>query len=208
MGKIIFAYRLAHDKGFAPCVDNGVLTLACCKGGQIRNNKDVITGLRYHIYEYREQNPGDEIYVLGIYKNKLLYYALVTSVMTMIDYFSPEKKVIFGNRNDHIYDSKNDKLIRNNIHPKIHPKGDPQNAKDANGKYVIVSDDFTYFGNSAEAMPNGILDLLPKFRETKRYKESDGDFASIHEFAMQTRGSLKGVVDKPHDAAEEVKCWR
>ena len=33
MDKIIFTYRLTHDTGFAPCVDGGLLSLACCKGG-------------------------------------------------------------------------------------------------------------------------------------------------------------------------------
>ncbi len=36
---IIFAYRLAWDTGFAPCLDHNVFTLACCKGGQIRKGK-------------------------------------------------------------------------------------------------------------------------------------------------------------------------
>lgn len=37
MNKVIYAYRLVDDTGFAPCVDNGLLSLACCKGGQVRN---------------------------------------------------------------------------------------------------------------------------------------------------------------------------
>lgn len=45
MDKIIFTYRLTHDTGFAPCVDNGLLTLACCKGG----TETVKRGLRYFI---------------------------------------------------------------------------------------------------------------------------------------------------------------
>ena len=36
---IIFAYRLAWDTGFAPCLDHNIFTLACCKGGQIRKGK-------------------------------------------------------------------------------------------------------------------------------------------------------------------------
>ena len=43
---IIFAYRLAWDTGFAPCLDHNVFTLACCKGGQVRRGKDIFTGLR------------------------------------------------------------------------------------------------------------------------------------------------------------------
>ena len=31
----LYIYRLTSDTGLAPCVDNGLLSLACCKGGQI-----------------------------------------------------------------------------------------------------------------------------------------------------------------------------
>lgn len=27
-------YRLTSDTGLAPCAENGLLSLACCKGGQ------------------------------------------------------------------------------------------------------------------------------------------------------------------------------
>lgn len=49
---IIFAYRLAWDTGFAPCLDHNIFTLACCKGGQIRKGKNIFTGLRYQIGQY------------------------------------------------------------------------------------------------------------------------------------------------------------
>lgn len=57
---IIFAYRIVDDTGFAPCVDHNLLTLACCKGGQIRNGKNILTGLRYHIGKYREEHPQED----------------------------------------------------------------------------------------------------------------------------------------------------
>lgn len=52
MDKIVFTYRLTNDTGFAPCVDNGLLTLACCKGG----TKTVKRGLRYFIGRFFEEN--------------------------------------------------------------------------------------------------------------------------------------------------------
>ena len=33
----LYIYRLTDDSGFAPCVENGLLSLVCCKGGPIRN---------------------------------------------------------------------------------------------------------------------------------------------------------------------------
>ena len=55
MKRTVYIYRVPYDSGFAPCVlGNGhiptdTLTLACCKGGQIRKGKGVNTGLRYTV---------------------------------------------------------------------------------------------------------------------------------------------------------------
>ena len=70
MDKIIFTYRLTHNTGFSPCADNGLLTLACCKGG----TKTVKRGLRYFIRRFFEENlqKNVEVYISGIYAGKLL----------------------------------------------------------------------------------------------------------------------------------------
>lgn len=92
MGRIIFSYRIAYDMGFAPCIDNNIFTLACCKGGQIRNGKNIITGLRYHVGQHYYRNPVDEIYLFGIYKNDIFYYARITDAITMGEYISMRGK--------------------------------------------------------------------------------------------------------------------
>ena len=72
----LYIYRMTDDSGFAPCVEKGLLSLACCKGGQIRNGKVVNTGLRHRIGIHREANYAtDDVYILGVYKNKMLYFA-------------------------------------------------------------------------------------------------------------------------------------
>ena len=74
----LYIYRLTDDAGFAPCAENGLLSLACCKGGQIRKGKVINTGLRHRIGTHREANyETDDVYILGIYKNKMLYLAKV-----------------------------------------------------------------------------------------------------------------------------------
>ena len=199
MSKVIFAYRLVSDSGFAPCVDNNILTLACCKGGQIRKGKNIMTGLRYHVGKHKEQNPGDEIYILGIYKNKLLYYALTTDVQKMTDYFSPEKKVEFGKRNDQIYNTENGFLNRNRLLPHIHKKGDPQNNRDINGVYVIISSVFTYYGSHAQDIPIEVLAVLPKARENKKYRENETEFNIINNY-IKGIVLFKGIVGQPNDS--------
>lgn len=85
--KAVYVYRLTSDTGLAPCVKNGLLTLACCKGGQIRGEKVISTGLRYRIGTKRKQDgvdySADDVYILGIFQDKMLYIAKVDNVITM-----------------------------------------------------------------------------------------------------------------------------
>lgn len=85
----LYMYRLTNDTGLAPCVDNGLLSLAVCKGGQIRNGRVCHTGLRYRIGSNKDgyDPENDKVYVLGTYKGKLLYLARVTQIKTMTEYY-------------------------------------------------------------------------------------------------------------------------
>ena len=70
----LYIYRLTSDTGLAPCVHNSLLSLACCKGGQIRNGKPIHTGLRYRIgskHDGADYN-NDKVYLLGTHNNKFL----------------------------------------------------------------------------------------------------------------------------------------
>lgn len=220
MGRMIFSYRIAYDMGFAPCIDNNIFTLACCKGGQIRNGKNIMTGLRYHVGQHYYRNPVDEIYLFGIYKNGMLYYARITDVLTMDEYFSTRGKSVYGDRTDQIYDAEAGILKRNDLLPHIHPKGSRQNEQDRNGHYVLVSRQFTYFGKNAPVIDAEILRMLPKNREVKkfgnkfpniddmpakagkgyRYADSCPEHEMIHSYAMGLIGSFQGVIGVPHDS--------
>lgn len=208
MDKIIFAYRLSVDTGFAPCVDNNILTLSCCKGGQKRNGKFINTGLRYRIGEYHNKHPDDEMYLMGIYKNRLLYYAKINDVMPMEKYYSTDMKKIYGKRKDHVFDfNENDcKLERNNYLPKIHPKYDDQVERDKAGKYVIISgkNQFSYWGKSAQPIDTNMLDKLPKKQEKKEYIEDE--FLKLHEYILKNFNITQGNCAPPHDPIEDADC--
>lgn len=106
----LYIYRMTDDSGFAPCAENGVLSLACCKGGQIRNGKVINTGLRHRIGAHREADyKAHDVYILGTYKNKMLYLARVTNVVTMEEYFNGMSK----GRTDDIYSLVKGELVRN-----------------------------------------------------------------------------------------------
>ena len=164
----LYIYRMTDDSGFAPCVEKGLLSLACCKGGQIRNGKIVNTGLRHRIGIHREANYAtDDVYILGVYKNKMLYFAKVTNVVTMEEYFGGMSK----GRTDDIYSLVRGKLVRNKKlrNEDVHTEPD-RVVKDLAGKYVVLSDDYIYLGEDAVAI-DGVTQYYPNFQETKVYTD-------------------------------------
>ena len=164
----LYIYRMTDDSGFAPCVEKELLSLACCKGGQIRNGKIVNTGLRHRIGIHREVNYAtDDVYILGVYKNKMLYFAKVTNVVMMEEYFGGMSK----GRTDDIYSLVRGKLIRNqNLRNEdVHTEPD-RVVKDLAGKYVVLSDDYIYLGEDAVVI-DGITQYYPNFQETKVYTD-------------------------------------
>lgn len=159
MDKIIFTYRLTHDTGFAPCVDNGLLTLACCKGG----TKTVKRGLRYFIGRFFEENlqKNVEVYISGIYAGKLLYIAKIDKVITMNEYFCKKE---YKGRIDQIYRWDGEELKRENRKLKGIHNDERSNKCDINGKYVLISKEFVFWGNKAIDIDESILSFYPKGR--------------------------------------------
>lgn len=183
MKPVIYAYRLTSDSGSAPCIYDlhgnatGLLTLACCKGGQIRykgttNEREIKTGLRHTIGKNHKEeiaNGRIDVYVMGIYKNTLLYFAKITEVLSMRDYFSPKSR--YKNRHDDIYDVLPDDIKRNDNNPAFHPKEETTRHRlDWLGEYALISDCFAFWGKDSKAISKCLIDILPKYRESKLYK--------------------------------------
>lgn len=209
---IIYAYRLTDDTGCAPCIfdrdgnPTGTLSLACCKGGQIRNEgkhneREIRTGLRHAIgSEHKQQiaNGQVTVYVLGIYKDTLLYFAEITEIITMTDYFAPGSP--YKNRLDNIYDTLPKGFNRNDNNPAFHPKADTgRHKRDWLGVYALLSNIFAYFGRDSKAIPPNLLRFLPKGQETKHY---DGDSSEGKQILDEVRKhwNFKDVIQgTPHD---------
>lgn len=181
--KIIFRYRLTSDTGCAPCVDNDLFTLACCKGGQIRNGKPIECGLRHFIGSLWNDNniriDDYEIYISGIYKNKFLFLAKITDVIEMTKYYShSETNKRYRQRKDDIYCIKNGTLERNSFNYNFHGCDEARHKKDIAGKYVLISDEFVYYGKEAVRCAEEILSHFPKTRGERptgrnKYRPSD-----------------------------------
>ena len=186
----VYVYRLTADTGLAPCVENGLLSLAVCKGGQMRGDKLVHTGLRYWVGSKKDTDyDKDKVYILGTYENKLLYLARVTNVVSMMDYFDG----MSNGRTDNIYSVVKGELTRNKrlCNEGVHTEAE-RIAKDFAGEYVLLSDDYIYLGR--DAIQNDIVaKYTARFQETKRYKGTVAE-----QLVKECRKYMDGKKHLPH----------
>ncbi len=144
MGKtVLYVYAMTNDSGFAPCVNNNLLTLACCKGGEKG-------GMRTKAAE--DFLHGNDVWIMGLCGKGLagkdkdkeyspIYLANITSVSDMISYYSINE---YRNREDHkAYRVENGDLIATDFNP--HNK--EAQEKDKCGKFVLLSNRFVYWGD-------------------------------------------------------------
>lgn len=203
MKQTVYIYRMTNDTGCAPCVfeksykPTPLLTLACCKGGQLRRGKYINTGLRNTIgtrHFQRIKERSEKVLVIGIMKNRIIYIAEITDICEMKEYFeNPEYK----SRLDCIYTcsgkAKTDHgkefyLVRNRNNPYFHSKSETGlHHRDECGRFVLFSNSFAYFGKEEKLIANDkkLLELLPKRQETKTYSEGSDAFETIMNFVNE-----------------------
>ena len=192
----LFIYRVKNDTGFAPCIDNNLLTLACCKGGQIRKSKVIKTGLRYVIGTKKNgvDYENNSVYILGTYNDKLLYLAKITNVITMLEYY----KTIGKTRTDGIYSVENNVLVRNeflrdkNIHTSVESI-----KRDIAGEYVLISNDFLYLGKDTVFI-DIVKEKNPNKQETKPYQGKEAE--EIIEICLKYKDT---IIHKPNNSLNE-----
>lgn len=140
----VYVYVLTVDDGTAPCVDNGVFTLACCKPDIRRcaDEKDWIVGIAGK--ELTKCSGRDNI-------GRIIYVAQVIKKESWADYGKMER---FKGRRDNVYYfDETDKAFKRKPEMKQLHMSDKDMQKDVtNGEFVLISDatHFRYFGNKAE----------------------------------------------------------
>lgn len=154
---IIYIYKITSFANFAPCFDNNIFSLACCKGN-IKNG-----GMRRSICKKVENKTDINIWILGIAgkelnnynHNDIVYLAKVdnNNLYSWKDY--SEK---FHKRNDAIYDYQNGEMIRNNKNKKCHYSScdNSYRATDCgvlmpnycNVKQVVLAKEFNVFNSN------------------------------------------------------------
>jgi len=154
----LFSYIVSHDTGFAPNPFWGFCTLACCKP-KIRstvNKGDIIVGLSPKISH-----------------NRIIYTMRVTGRLSFKEYFQDMRF------SDKIPDMNSTDLVRrcgDNIYKpnsdgtftQIHSfhsnrdgtQSEEDKKHDINGKNVLVSTDFSYFGSKAMELPKRFSYLI------------------------------------------------
>jgi hypothetical protein len=138
-----------------------------------------------------------DVYVMGIYnKIELLYFARITEILRMEDYFAPDSR--FGDRLDSIYRFADGEFTRNDNNPEFHPKDKVcLHKKDWLGEYVLLSDCFAYFGEKSPRLPSNLLKMLP-CRGHKPYDDS-GDVARILKEVHSLWNFKTCIQNRPHD---------
>ena len=160
MPKVYF-YKLTCDDNGAPCVQDGLLSLAICKP-MIRGNaqpEDLIFGFAANSLRR---------------DNRLLYVARVTGRVGKGGYYVQKQ---FAGRDDCIYERRGSRFMRRTdalqLRPKLHPS--PDDLVCDLGQYpdypranILLSRDFRYFG------ANGSADYKSRFPRLKKAVEALG----------------------------------
>lgn len=194
-----FRYKLEHDYGFAPNPFHGILTLATCKGN-IRNNKKL--------------NIGDWIIGLGSVslgnKDHLIFAMKLECKITFDEYWNEEryqckKPYLNGSLvqmyGDNVYHTDNitgiviqEDCAHSNKNGQVnfdHQK------RDIKGRYVLLSQNFYYFGDNAPLIPSE-YDYIYKVSRDYKYKDLIGEENKIQDFINWLNNNYeKGIHGDP-----------
>lgn len=147
----LYSYKMSHDDRFAPNPYHGVLTLATCKPRMRHSVGDGnwIAGWTSRSMKTHSTPVGRE---------KLVYLAKVTKKLSYGEYWEafPNKRpdktgvAICG---DNIYCPDVTQSHDYRLIPNLRHETEKQKTKDMNGKYVLVCEEFYYFGGTKDSTP-------------------------------------------------------
>jgi putative DNA base modification enzyme with NMAD domain len=192
----IYYYILSYDGGIAPCVDNGVLTLAICKPGIRRNAKkgDWLIGF----------SPKETGW-------KLSYLAKVSNKLQGKEYYGSGR---FDGRTDCIYklDSNEGFILRS---PRIHNSSKNKtrdvgtSADNYQNAWVLKSDEFWYFGGKAMNVlgpqTSSLIEKLGKLSQGHRVNHSPRVREELEGLVEGVRRKYEaGVHGSPRDSSDRV----
>lgn len=160
----LFSYVMTSDTGFAPCVSDGLLTLATCKPDIRRlasdERHDYVMGIR-GLTLARKSNTEPR---------RLVYLAEVSEKTGFDSYYNDARH---KGRKDNIYHRVNGNWVqeRNPYHKHINRKTDLKEPT------VLLSRRFLYFGREAVELGDELFRLF--VRMSRKYKVSELGEASL-----------------------------
>lgn len=192
----LYSYKMARDTGFAPNPYFGVLTLATCKENlrRIIQPDNWIAGWT---------SKSLKKYSTDIGKERLVYLAKVSKKLTYAEYWEhyKEKRPVLTNPDDKAYYGDNiyepatggvpnpqqpDTFI---LHPNSSNKTEEKKAKDLSGEYVLVCEEFYYFGaKESLEIPAEIRPRIPQAQT--RYGEITEDANRFIDYVRKNAGKF------------------
>lgn len=155
----IYRYILRHDDGYAPCIDNGLLTLATCKPA-IRSTADIGDWVAGYMPK-------------GLGEGLLVWFAQVEKVMRPTDY----ERNYRGRRDAQYRMNASGDIER--VNPRYHPDRDQQH-RDKRAKVLIFDPAATwYFGGEPVEPPSSLGFLKPEGQGHRVKVREPGDLEAM-----------------------------
>ena len=169
-----YGYKMTDDTGFAPCVTESFLSLACC-----------MTSVR--------KRAQKDSWIAGfggaaLGHGKLIYLMQVERAMTFDEYF---KTTELKGRFDNIYFLTNGEYLQ--VPTARCHKNSADWKHDTSVDRILIARRFVYFGCSKVDVPSRFHDFIPHART---YRCTDGE--RVDAFVTWAFAKGAGIAGKPH----------
>jgi hypothetical protein len=194
-----FVYKMTTDNGGAPCVANGLLTLAICKPA-IRSSGEICDW----IYGF----GGKEL------KGRLIYIAEVNYKLSNGAYYRSRK---YANRPDCIYryDVKDERFVRKRT--ALYHKGNENLKRDLGDcpiyprANVLLSCNFRYLGDAGEKISGDDYPLLTRILNSLKQGHRVNHDAALAKELEELRNKVWCIysdkkVGEPRDKDTSKRC--
>jgi hypothetical protein len=185
---------MTSDKGFAPNPFHGVLTLANCMPG-IRRTKQIGDWVAGFTGVEMINPPG---------RPELIYLMHVTGKLSFVEYWEqkPEKRPMLNSadsRNqvgDNIYEPINAGVFEQKPN-RCHTEEEMVN--DLGGEFVLISDEFWYFGCTPLVIPATIEISVRRDKRPSSNGNRTYDINQANDFLAFVCNEPQGVNNPPHE---------
>lgn len=211
MGDRLFSYKMTHDTGFAPNPFGGFLTIATCKPLMRKHKRvgDWIAGFTSARMDNAWHRVGEE---------RIVFLMRVSDKVTLAEYWSDPRFVIkrqqqdagaVGTCGDNIYRPTSKQPVLPIVYDQIkNIHHSPRDAtRDVGGEFVLIADEFYYFGSKALVIPTSLRPGVP--RGQAAHGKLTRSAHRAQEFIEWMRATYAvGIHSHPHKWPRNEESWR